>query len=106
MGYVYLLCAWPTEKYKIGFTKNNIGKRIKQLQTGNPDEIIEVNHFESEVYARVENWIKRKHESVKINEGGTEWFLLDDAAIATFKDDCIEAEKIIKLLLKENPFYK
>ena len=37
-GFVYLLC--DGEKFKIGMTKHkDIYKRIKELQTGNPNEI-------------------------------------------------------------------
>lgn len=57
LGYVYLLSMWEddTNLYKIGVTKNDIDKRIKSLQTGNPSEILLINSYKSENYRRVKN---------------------------------------------------
>jgi hypothetical protein len=102
-GNLYLLNAWGTNKYKIGVTKNNVEKRIKQLQTGCPDEIILINQYKSDVYRKIESWLHRKFKSKKV-EG--EWFILDDSDVINFITECVNAEKTIKLLLNENPFFK
>jgi len=45
-GFIYIIKQESTNKYKIGFTENNdIKKRIKSLQTGNPFLLIEVGKF-------------------------------------------------------------
>ena len=45
-GYVYLLT--DGEFFKIGVTRGSIEKRIKKLQTGNPDNIVIVNYHLTE----------------------------------------------------------
>ena len=45
-GYVYLLT--DGEFFKIGVTKGSIEKRIKKLQTGNPNNIAIVNYHLTE----------------------------------------------------------
>lgn len=39
MGYIYLIRNRENLTYKIGVTKNDPEKRVKQLQTGNSDEL-------------------------------------------------------------------
>ena len=56
MGIVYLLCELSeNERFKVGVTKRDINKRIKELSTGNSNEIHLVNKFESEYYKKVES---------------------------------------------------
>jgi hypothetical protein len=62
MGYVYLLIQLDynnKETFKIGFTKNNPEKRVKQLNTGNPNKIELLNYFESRYYINIENWLHK-----------------------------------------------
>ena len=59
MGYVYLFLEIDSagqETYKIGITKNDPNKRIKQLQTGNPRKIELLKTYSSENYLKVEKW--------------------------------------------------
>jgi len=102
-GHVYLLNAWPTNRYKIGFTKNSVKKRIKQLQTGNPDEITQIQVYDTINYKKVEKWMQRLHRAKKV-EG--EWFELTDEDILSFLDECKKADDTITLLINENHFYK
>lgn len=102
MGTVYLLNAWGTDNYKIGVTKRDVNKRIKQLQTGCPDEIILVKKFECENYRKVERWLHRQHGMTRV-EG--EWFVLEDDAIHSFESDCEKIDATITLLLEQNTFY-
>ena len=75
MGYVYLILQVNIEgdeTYKIGITKNDPNKRVKQLSTGNSDKIQLLNHYESENYLKVEKWMHRKYGSNK-TESKNEW---------------------------------
>lgn len=101
MGNVYLLNAWGTDRYKIGFTKSDVKKRIKQLQTGCPDELILVKVYESEEYKSVESWMHRKHHAKRV-EG--EWFELTPTDIYEFHKDCEKFNETIKMLKENNPF--
>jgi len=74
MGYVYLFLEIDSagqETYKIGITKNDPNKRIKQLQTGNPRKIELLKTYSSENYLKVEKWLHRKY-SMK-TEAENEW---------------------------------
>lgn len=103
MGIVYLLNAWGTDKYKIGITKGDVNKRMKQLQTGCPDEIVLTKLYECEHYRKLEGWMHRKFSSKRI-EG--EWFILEDEDVLNFIDECKKGDETITLLINENPFYK
>jgi len=102
MGYVYLLNASNTNHYKIGVTKKDVNKRVKQLQTGNANEIIVINQYESDNYNKLEGWMHRKFSSRRV-EG--EWFELSDDDVLSFIGECEKADKTITYLINENPFY-
>jgi len=107
MGYVYLILQVSIEgdeTYKIGITKNDPNKRVKQLSTGNSDKIQLLNHYESENYLKVEKWMHRKYGSNK-TESKNEWFSLEPEQVISFIKDCKEADETIIFLLKSNPFY-
>lgn len=102
MGKVYLLNAWGTERYKIGVTKSDVEKRLKQLQTGSSDELVIVKTFESDNYRKIEGWLHRKYKSKQVSG---EWFELEDIDVLDFKKHCEEINETIDLLKKNNPFY-
>ena len=107
MGYVYLFLETDSagqETYKIGITKNDPKKRIKQLQTGNPRKIDLLKSYTSENYLKVEKWLHRKY-FVK-TEAKNEWRSLSNEEVFSFIDDCKEADNNISFLLENNPFYK
>ena len=106
MGYVYLFLETDSaglETYKIGITKNDPKKRIKQLQTGNPRKIDLLKSYTSENYLKVEKWLHRKY-FVK-TEAKNEWRSLSNEEVFSFIEDCKEADKNISFLLENNPFY-
>jgi len=105
VGYVYILQEWDNaeKRYKIGVSKNEVEKRIKQLATGNSSEIVLVDKYECENYRKVETMLHRYFAS-KHKRG--EWFELDDSQRFEFISKCEEYDKLIKFLIKENPFYK
>ena len=104
MGFVYLLCSLDDNTFKIGVTKRKIETRIKELQTGNSEQISLLNFYESDNYIKVENWLHKKHRNNKAN-AKNEWFELDDEYIKSFIDDCKKADDTIQYLLENNPFF-
>lgn len=97
-GFVYLLC--DGEKFKIGMTKQNIQKRIKELQTGNPNEIWVHSYYETDFPLKIEKMMHGRHASSNIKN---EWFDLSVSQVINFKNECKQCEEILKAL-EENPF--
>lgn len=107
MGYVYLILEGNIhgeELYKIGITKNDPQLRVKQLQTGNPNQVSLLHAYESKNYKKVEQWMHRKHAQSK-TLAKNEWFNLTDEQVFSFIEDCKEADKTISFLLESNPFF-
>ncbi len=107
-GFVYLLFQTDQvgeELYKVGTTKNSIGKRLKTLQTGNPNKIQILSHYRSTVYKKIE---KMMHRYYRANQTLTknEWFKLNDQQVNSFASVCSRFEEAINLLIDVNPFYK
>jgi hypothetical protein len=108
MGHVYLLVEIDkdgNERYKIGITKNDPEKRVKQLQTGNSGVVRLLQTYESANYKKVEQWLHGRYKW-KQTEAKNEWFNLTDDEIKSFLDECKKADTTIQFLLKENPFFK
>jgi hypothetical protein len=106
-GFVYLLLETDengNEKYKIGVTKRNIEKRIRELQTGNSNKISVINHYESKNYKKVEKWLHGRYLSKK-TLAQNEWFNLTSEDVLGFLDECKKAEAAFDLL-RDNPFFK
>ena len=98
-GYVYLLC--DGERFKIGMTRQeNIMNRIKELQTGNPNEIWLHSYFETEYPNKIEKMMHARHASSNIKN---EWFDMSVNEVFNFKNECQKCEDILKAL-KNNPF--
>jgi len=74
-SYVYIVKAGTksTSPIKIGVT-DNVQNRIKQLQTGNPSEIVLVMHFECNSREHAFNLEKTIHEILKGQRLFGEWF--------------------------------
>ena len=107
MGYVYLLLQLDfegNESYKIGITKNDPNKRLKQLQTGNPNKISLHRKYESKNYLKVEQWLHRKYQGK--TEAKNEWRILTDEQVFSFLNDCQEADDNIQFLLDNNSFFE
>ena len=103
MGIVYLLGDFGKENvYKIGVTKGEIEKRIKQLQTGNSGEIYLVDYFKTEYPFFIERSLHFKYCPKKKKN---EWFELGLEDISNFQTDCLIIEGNAKIL-KENHFAK
>lgn len=67
--------------FKIGVSKN-CEKRIKQLQTGNPDKLYIYRIEATDQPYILESMLHRKYKSNHYNEGGgTEWFNINKKTI-------------------------
>lgn len=108
IGYVYLLLEVDKdgcERHKIGFTKNNPNKRLKQLSTGNSNVISVLNQFETPNYKHVEKWLHRKFSKQK-TEAKNEWFTLTNEQVGAFIQTCTELDNRVTFMKKNNPFFK
>lgn len=105
-GFVYLLVDYGSdpEKYKIGITTGHIEKRIKSLQTGNPNEIVLLKFFKTKFYRKIEKNLHKKYNFLR-TDGGNEWFTLPPDSVFDFMVDCEEIHSQIEYLVKMgNPF--
>lgn len=99
-GFVYLLC--DGENFKIGVTKHkDINKRIKELQTGNPNEIFISAYHQTNYPYKIEKMMHFKYGLSKIQN---EWFNLSIEQVINFNEECKKCEEVIKCL-KDNPFF-
>jgi hypothetical protein len=103
MAYVYLLGdSGQDNTFKIGVTRGKVEKRIKQLQTGNGEDIYLVNSYETNYPFFIERLL---HTKLYPKQKRNEWFNLDANDIVNFKFYCEEIEKHAEAL-KDNPFSK
>jgi len=108
MGYVYLLLEVTEdglERHKIGITKNDVDKRVRQLQTGNSNKISVLKTYESINYKKIEKWLHNEFIN-KRTESENEWFKLSDEDVIGFTLLCNNADKTINFLKETNHFYK
>ena len=103
MGYVYLIGEIGNDnRYKIGSTRcKDVNKRLKQLQTGNSEELYIKESFETTRPFRLE---KMLHNRFKSSNLIGEWFELSKDDVRGFKDVCEGLQKVIDCL-KDNPFF-
>jgi len=103
MGTVYLLAEFTNNsRFKIGITKNDVNKRIRELSTGNSNEIILINKYESENYRKIEGMLHRKFF---MNRAKGEWFDLTHEQVISFTDEAKKADELISFLKENNHFY-
>lgn len=108
MGYVYLLMqvdAIGEETFKIGISKNDPAIRLKNLQTGNPNNISVLKQYESENYKNVEKVLHRKYYANK-TLADNEWFSLSNEDVSYFIFECEKANGMINFLKENNHFCK
>jgi len=98
-GFVYLLC--DGEKFKIGMTRQkDINKRIKELQTGNHNEIWLHTYYETDYPAKIEKLMHGKHLLGNVKN---EWYDLTPSEVVNFKKNCEYCESLLKCL-EDNPY--
>lgn len=99
-GIVYLIC--DGEKFKIGVTTGKIEKRLRELQTGNPNELWVSHYYETETPFRLEQMLHTKFHTTNVKN---EWFDLDAYSVVHFCEICETTQKIIDCM-KNNPYIK
>ena len=103
VGIVYLIRENnESNNYKIGSTKHNdISKRIRGLQTGNPNELLLVKSFNTNEQFKLEHML---HRHYKFKRGNGEWFVFDEDDVKCFEDVCKKYQRVIDSL-SDNPFW-
>ena len=101
MGVIYLLTN-NNDQYKIGITKYNAKKRIKNLQTGNGDIIDVVAEFESKYNNKIEGALHKRYGTKRLKG---EWFVLEKKDIQNFISECQSLHNTFEFLEQSgNPF--
>jgi len=100
---VYLIsCGEEMDrKYKIGYTKNSVQKRIKQLKTGNSQELIIEKVYPSKWGTKIETILHRKYSNIKISG---EWFKLTEEQVKSFEKDCENLEEYLNYMIDSSTF--
>ena len=88
---VYLIQSG--DRQKIGFTRNSVEKRIKQMKTGNSNDFEILGVFESQWGTKIESHFHRKYKWKKVSG---EWFNLTEEDILTFELECQEWHNIFE----------
>ena len=103
-GFVYLIGECNNKNiYKIGLTKKfDVNERLKELQTGNSNDLYIKETFKTNKPFKLESMLHRHYN--KSNERG-EWFELTENEVKDFKNVCMKYQRIIDSL-KDNPFFK
>lgn len=101
---IYLLESWLEDSkiYKIGYTKRDITKRIKEMKTGNANNITLVSKFETDKF--VSNIEKMLHFKFNHKRYSNEWFLLDENDIKMFETLCSSYYDMYDSLNKSNTY--
>lgn len=76
MGYIYFIAT--KDKIKIGYTKNSIEKRLKQLQTGNDEDLVLLGFLRGGLDE--EKLLHKQFQQYRIRQNG-EWFFPADELI-------------------------
>lgn len=103
---IYLFNVEGTEIYKIGFTKGDPKKRLKNLQTGNPFKLVVTEVYQSKYGRKLEKILHRTFEANKIYDFNDlhlkgEWFQLSLKEVFSFKEQCKKIEKNISIIKKD-----
>jgi hypothetical protein len=100
---VYLIsCGEGEEKrYKIGYTKNDVSQRLKQLKTGSSEELMIEKVFSSKLGTKLESILHRQY---KLQHLSGEWFRLNEKQVESFIDDCKRLETFLNEILTNSTF--
>ena len=85
--------------YKIGITRRSAPRRVKELQTGNPNALELVTTYQSPVGTLLEAALHRSYPQVR-----NEWFRLTDDEVLGFVAMCERCERAL-LHLKANTYW-
>jgi hypothetical protein len=101
---IYLICAEFEGRrlYKIGYTRRDVSKRIKELKTGNCSDMYVIDSFKSKWGTKIEAQLHMAFNKKKING---EWFDLNDEEVKSFKEKCKLSHENMELITKHNTYY-
>lgn len=101
MYIIYIISSEINEKkiYKIGYTKRDIDKRVKEFKIGNASNFEVVDTFKTKWGPKVEANIKRRFKLFNVNG---EWFDLPIDEVNNFNSYCRLAHNNFELLSKNN----
>ena len=89
--------------YKIGYTKRNPNKRIREMKTGNASELEVIESFQSKWGTQIEAKLHRIFQDKKISG---EWIRLTAYDISQFKKLCEQSHQSFELLSKDNSWFQ
>lgn len=99
MAYVYLIRQGHDDLYKIGSTTKHPMTRLKELQTGNPQELHLVSHYRTKHHQKIEMLMHIAHEGHKVRN---EWFRFDLSMEDEFINECESKETSAKVLVEQD----
>lgn len=101
---LYLLkCDFGDEVlYKIGFTKRSVESRLKELKTGNANDIKIISVYSSKWSIKIESILHRLYNSKRVNG---EWFELSQNDVKSFMENCQTHHDNLELLSTSNTYY-
>ena len=105
---IYILFISELNLSKIGISEN-VGRRVKQLQTGCPFKIDVVRKYDTANFYKIEKVLHRKYRTNKMDDNEYnlvgEWFNIPIGEVLNFEENCKEIEDtIIFLRNHNNPF--
>jgi hypothetical protein len=89
--------------YKVGKTTRDPKKRLKELQTGNPNKLDISYIFESQYANLLETTLHIHYKPYRL-EG--EWFMIDDEQVNKFGQVCQKYEENLKILHEQNSYFQ
>ena len=102
MQRVYLISSGTeTKQYKIGYTRREAKKRIKEFKTGNSNNLEVLFEFESKWASKIEVNLHKKFKEFQING---EWFELPEIHINRFYEECRKQHEMFEILSNENSY--
>ena len=102
---IYLISSHHKDDiyYKIGWTKRDPQKRLKELKTGNSQQLELIQVFESKWSPKIESNLHRNFKHLRC-EG--EWFLLSPEDVNNFQSLCKLNHDNFEILSKENSWFQ
>jgi predicted GIY-YIG superfamily endonuclease len=97
VGFIYFIKD-NSNQVKIGYTKRNVEKRVKELNSPNLSIILE---FESKYPTKLEKALHFRFKQYNIER---EWFNLTDFSIEELKKICYTLEEGINTIKQNNNF--
>lgn len=101
---IYLISSEinDTILYKIGITRNDVIKRLKQLKTGNAAEMKVVEVFESKWAFKIETNLHITYRNYCIRG---EWFNLNKSEVINFVEKCKKLHNTFEILSNNNTWF-